>query len=99
MVRMTSSLPLPAAHMKAVLPSRSGSSFTDGWDRNTPTVSYENEKADLLVRITARLPDRYSQESERIRAPVLPAEAARAGGTHRVVALSAVVQRRRTLAV
>ena len=40
MVRMTSSLPLPAAHMKALRPSRSGSSFTEGWDRNTPTVSY-----------------------------------------------------------
>ena len=40
MVRMTSSLPLPAAHMKAVRPSRSGSSFTEGCDRNTPTVSF-----------------------------------------------------------
>lgn len=44
MVRITSLLPFPAAHMKAVRPSRSGSSLTEGWDRKTPTVSYLQER-------------------------------------------------------
>lgn len=43
-ILMTSSLPLPAAHMNAVRPSRSGSSRTEGCFRKTATVSLTDKE-------------------------------------------------------